>query len=178
MHIKNPIREDYILSDNGLKMRLAAGEISKMEAMSYLCLRQTHHDYEVSTSLEFTPENDNEAAGLVAYQNHDYSYRLLRTTRGIVVIKCEKNVHTTLAECAFSENTATLKITARAQSMNFYVNDALIFEGACGRMLTSDVAGGFVGTTLGIYATAHGADSQRYATFRNILYTGMPADTV
>ena len=49
-------------------------------------------------------------------------------------------------------------------------NFTTIVDKLDGRILSTDVAGGFVGNTLGIYATANGEESDTFAHFDYVEY--------
>jgi len=190
MHLRNPVQEDYVLSESGLRMRAAAGVIHGLNAVSYYCLRQQHMSFDVCIKMHFAP-TESEEAGIVVFQSHKYNYQFLLSLKNgeevLRVVKCENEALETLAEVslasAFSENKNVaicdkfiwLKISARGQLLSFsYSTDGKVFimahENAPAHILSTDVAGGFVGNTIGMYATANGAESQNFATFERLEY--------
>jgi len=175
MHLRNPIAEDYKF-DNGLNLRLNPNKITQVDnPVSYFALRQQHMCFEATTTVELMPQNENEAAGLVIFQNHKFNYHLLITQKAgkriVKVVKCEKEVETVLAEMECDTAVSTLKIAAKGQELSFYCCGKPVLEGADARMLSTDVAGGFVGNTIGMYATSGGVDAgDRFARFGEIAY--------
>ena len=70
-----------------------------------------------------------------------------------------------------------LRLDADGQDLSFSLSEGdgkytAIVEKLDGRILCTDAAGGFVGNTIGIYATANGKESQTFAAFDYIEYTG------
>ncbi|MNN70239.1 hypothetical protein D3C81_1860790 [compost metagenome] len=68
------------------------------------------------------------------------------------------------------ENRVYLKVEALGQSYSFYYATRpeaweTLLAGADGTLLSTDVAGGFTASIMGMYATAHGQRSANYADF-------------
>ena len=68
-----------------------------------------------------------------------------------------------------------LRLSQEGQDLTFsYSTDDKTFRTLAdhvdARMLSTDVAGGFVGTTIGIYATANGQASKTVADFDYFMY--------
>src|SRR5690606_30510271 len=106
---------------------------------------------------------DGEAAGLVLRQSDDYHYRFeLAMAGGMAVLRlierragAERPVADRPAEAG---GRIYLFVEARGQSYRFgygYAPEAwtMLAEGVDGTLLSTDVAGGFVGAYIGMYAT-------------------------
>ena len=76
-----------------------------------------------------------------------------------------------LAEQPINSSNITFKVQARGQNYNFYIAEEAnkwqaIAEAVNGRILSTNIAGGFVGTYIGMYASSNGASpSLAYADF-------------
>ncbi|MBQ7915837.1 MAG: glycoside hydrolase family 43 protein, partial [Firmicutes bacterium] len=70
-------------------------------------------------------------------------------------------------------DTVSLKVEAQFQDINFYGNGKLLAEHVDGRLLSKEIAGGFTGTILGLYASSNGSKSSNYADFKSIHYQGL-----
>ena len=183
LFLRNPVLADYKL-DKGLHLRLNKNPITQVdEPVSYAAVRQQHMDFECSTFMDFTPKNKNQCAGLVIFQNHKFNYQFVLTKKGktnvLQVIKCENSELTTLAEVECNDMPVCLRIAARGQSLSFYYchsnpceNCTPVYENADASMLSTDVAGGFVGTTIGVYANSDGKESKDFAQFDTLVYEG------
>ncbi len=128
---------------------------------SFLGRRQQHLGFEASTSLQ-TPEDDNVEAGMVAFQGEHYWYFLgLRRDGDAVVLFLQQaagSAPTILASTLLARADAVeLRITANAGAYSFAYRlpDGQwqwLLRDADGTLLSTDVAGGFVGVMVGPYA--------------------------
>jgi xylan 1,4-beta-xylosidase len=139
---------------------------------SFIGLRQQHGHAVASAAMAYLPAKAGDRAGLVAFQNDDFYYFLgLALADGTPVIEVERHAKlagtpttTVLAWAALSPaagGQVFLKIEARGGAYDFsYAYDparwlALVTQ-ADGTLLSTKVAGGFVGTYLGMYAYTDG----------------------
>ena len=82
---------DLERSKGNLRIQLRPVELWQKKNPSFIGRRQQHINCEVSAAVSFTPEFDNESAGIVAYQNEFYYYYLAKTlSRGKPVIQLIK----------------------------------------------------------------------------------------
>jgi xylan 1,4-beta-xylosidase len=136
---------------------------------SFLARRQQHMNFEASTALEL-PLRGGVAAGIGVFQNENYWYFLGAHRRaGQIQVFLEKDsgqgavtiASATLPLAQQEPPTAliTLKVTGQSRQYSFFYgtdNAAwhTLLQDDDGMFLSSDVAGGFVGTVLGPYARA------------------------
>jgi xylan 1,4-beta-xylosidase len=188
IYLRNPNFSNYSLTARKgfLRMNLAAERITDLVSPSYVGIRQTDMSYLLETKFDFIPENNQEEAGLVLLQSNRFHYRLVSmrkdTGRVIRVIRCCQGVEEVLAEKEYEDSaeekkTTWLRITAKLQDLEFsYSMDGInytgVISGVDGRILSTDVAGGFVGTTLGLYCSSNGIESRNYADFDWLEYQG------
>ncbi|MCL2387948.1 MAG: glycoside hydrolase family 43 protein [Defluviitaleaceae bacterium] len=179
MHLRNPITKDYKLESNGLKMRLNKNPITELADVSYLCIRQQHKSFHVQTQMLFTPATENENAGLVILQDHLHNYQFVLTKKNdetiLRIVKCKKDKTEIRIEKPVPNSEGIhLKISAHEQDLTFYYSlDGKTFTPILedtANFLNTDTAGGFVGNTMGLYATSNGEDSKNHATFTSIKY--------
>jgi len=126
--------------------------------------RQQHAWASASTAMRYRPEHDGVEAGLVAFHDEDNFYSMVVTrVDGRTLIQLKRANGGTPEVIAsrpieLPENdTVILKIDASGPIYSFYYafgQDPWIplIEDADGRVLSSRVAGGFVGTYFGMYA--------------------------
>ena len=135
---------------------------------SFIGRRQQHAWASASTAMQFMPTKPGDKAGLVAFQNDDFYYLLgVTLADGAPVIQLEQeagemtghepNILASAPLELAPEATVYLKIEARGDTYAFYYGYSPdewipLLEGADGTILSTNVAGGFVGTTLGLYA--------------------------
>jgi alpha-N-arabinofuranosidase len=180
MHLRNPVAKDYFF-ENGLNMRLNKNEISHQADVSYLCIRQQHMNFAAQTRMKFSPEK-NECAGLVILQNSKFNFqftlRAKENKKILRVTKCENGKTKILSETETDAAELFLQITARGQELSFLFSEhgynfVPVFENADARTLNPDTAGGFVGNTIGMYASSCGTPSKNIALFEEFGYVGM-----
>ena len=129
---------------------------------SFVARRQQHHYMTVTTAMRYTPLVDGDKAGLAAFHNSDHFYFLgVTRTGGGRAIRLEQRAGgatTVVAQASLepADSNVLLRIQARWGSYDFsYATkpDAwvLLKGDADGTILSTKVAGGFVGTMLGMY---------------------------
>lgn len=128
---------------------------------SFLARRQQHLAFEASTSLAVPRESATEA-GLAAFQNERYwlSYTVRRTKDGVMLSLDQRRGEQTtpLASTQLPSGTkqVTLKVSANAGSYGFAYDTGTgwrwLKQDVDGTVLSTDVAGGFIGATVGPYA--------------------------
>jgi alpha-N-arabinofuranosidase len=126
----------------------------------------------------------NEEAGLVLLQNSDFQYRFVHAlTDGGAVVRLVKRAageEEVLAEKPVSTEKLYMKAEAIEQEYSFYYATAAeawvsLLENADGRILSTDVAGGFVGAYIGMYASSNGRPSKNVADFDWFEYAALRA---
>lgn len=165
------------------------------ESPSFVGRRQQHMNFEACTKMEFNPQNEYETAGIALAQNDNHQFRLEYSIEDgekvIRLIKCisksnidfrtatfsYENIESKLAHKVFNSEVIYLKVIARGQDYNFYYGSSLnamelLAENIDGRILSSDVAGGFVGTYVGLFASSNGNISNNIADFDWFDYAG------
>ena len=165
-----------------LRLRLRPESLVDLANPSFVGRRQQHIDFAARMWLEFSPSNDHECAGLVLLQNSDFHFRFVLTRRGaetvVRLVKRERGVEETLAEQPFEAGRLGLKIEAYGQAYSFYAAAApeawrAVAESLDGRILSTTVAGGFVGTYIGMYASSNGLPSANHADYDWFEYIGL-----
>lgn len=184
MYLRNPIKENYSLTDKKgyLSIKCGRGLLSSTDAPDYVCVRQTDICFRFETAMEFQPASLNEQAGIAIFQSDNFNYQCLAGTDGktsvITVLKTEKGTTETIKTLTLDSLYSSLKLRLEAdgQDLSFQYstdgkNFSIIVEHLDGRILCTDIAGGFVGNTMGVYATANGEESKTFAAFDYVEYT-------
>jgi alpha-N-arabinofuranosidase len=128
---------------------------------AYLARRQQHLTFEASTALRL-PEQEGVAAGIAAFQGGDHWYFLgARRAGKSLQIFLEKKSGATMKQIASAKIDQVgnadlkLKVTGRGRDYSFYYDAGgwrPLLESDDGSILSTEVAGGFVGTTIGPHA--------------------------
>ena len=177
MALRNPQEGDCTLTERRgwLRLRAAEGRLDCLDApVSFRCVRQRHMSFDAETKMEFTPKADGDCAGLAVFQNHKYHYLLVYAredgANALKLLKRENGVTEVLASRGIDAPLLYLRISARGQDYGFHYAPepgayTALFEGADGRILSTDAAGGFVGTTVGLYAHGNGVGAADFDWF-------------
>ena len=134
-----------------------------------LLRRQTSFSYEASTRLIAHFDENEDAAGLVLFQNESFNYRLQIVLKGKIIVlqlvKTQAGQEEILVEEVMTGGRKvvpiTLRVVAEHQKLRFEYgpderNMMLLTENIDASILSTDVAGGFVGTVVGMFATSGG----------------------
>jgi alpha-N-arabinofuranosidase len=163
-----------------LRLRLRPERLSELTNSSFVGRRQQHINFRLETALEFMPAAGHECAGLALVQNEAFHFLFVvtRTSEPVIrLIRRAQGVETVLAEQPVQAGRIYLKVEACGQAYNFYVAEKLeawraVAENVDGRILSTSVAGGFVGACLAMYASSNGQPSANQADFDWFEYTG------
>ncbi len=185
MYLRNPVQENYSLTKKPGYLALKCSEdiLASTGNPSYVCVRQRDMSFCFEAVFDFSPASDSEQAGIAIFQCEGYNYQCLAGKEGnlpyITVLKTEKGTSETVVKKEIETGFApvTLRLTADGQDLSFSYsldgkNYSTLAEHLDGRILCTDAAGGFVGNTIGIYATSNGTASSTFAYFDSIEYTG------
>jgi xylan 1,4-beta-xylosidase len=149
-----------------LTMTPLAVNLAEKTNSSFLARRQQHQRFDASTAL-ILPKTGKVAAGMAAYQSEDYWYFLgsRRKGRDIEVFlekKGGKPAETIASTVVSGKGELKLKITGEERAYSFYYDAdgkgwRSLFENDDGSILSTEVAGGFVGAVVGMHARIEGA---------------------
>ncbi|MFN2137960.1 MAG: glycoside hydrolase family 43 protein, partial [Candidatus Promineifilaceae bacterium] len=152
---------------------------------SFVGRRQQHKNFLAQTALAFTPQSSNECAGLVLLQNNDFHFRFIVTQEDesfvLRLIRRTAGDEEILAQRTFSSGLVHLRVAAHEQDYGFYAATSPaewqpIAEAVDGRILSTPVAGGFVGCYIGMYASSNGQPSTNRAYFDSFDYRSLDED--
>jgi xylan 1,4-beta-xylosidase len=156
-----------------LRLRLRPQRLSEQTNPSFVGRRQQHIHFAAQAALEFTPQGANECAGLAVTQNNDFHFLLVVTQAAGKVVRLIKRAHgqeEILAEQPIDAGHVYLKVEAHEQSYGFYLATEPsewhpLAENVDGRILSTPIAGGFVGTWIAMYASSNGQQAANNADF-------------
>ncbi len=179
--LRTPREDFYSLTERPgfLRLRLRPQKLSEQTNPSFVGRRQQHIDFTAQTEFEFAPQSNNESAGLALLQNKDFYYLFVITRDTETVVRLIKRAHgndETLVTQPVSSSRHALKVSAHGQNYNFYFSKNNqwhpLAENIDGRILSTPVAGGFVGAYIGIYASSNGQPSTNHVDFDWFEYHG------
>ena len=156
-----------------LRLRLRPPRLSEPATPSFVGRRQQHMHFAAQAALDFTPQAEHECAGLALVQSSEFHFCLVVTHGARTVVRLIRRAHgveETLAEQPVDGGRLYLKVEGHGQAYSFYATNAPdawrpVAEAVDGRILSTPVAGGFVGAYLGLYASSNGQPSGNSADF-------------
>jgi xylan 1,4-beta-xylosidase len=158
-------RENFVsVTKNGLKINPFSTNIKAKAPVSALFQRQQHASFETMVSLDFKPKSEKDLAGITCYQSENFNYVFGITKKDkdfyIVLERTEKGTSTTISsEKILISKNIQLQVVANGDEYQFnYSLDGKDFNNLGGKVsgdiLSTDVAGGFTGSLIGLYATS------------------------
>lgn len=169
MMMRNPQSDWYRFENGALVLEPRPEGLGDFANPSYLGRRQQHANMEASMLVEFTPDRDGDRAGLAVVQNDEYWYLIsLSRLDGETAIRVERRAGpgdpadgVVLASQPLAvSGPVELRTTANGGRYDFSYREPgsgewiPVLENADGTILSTHVAGGFVGVTMGPYAHA------------------------
>lgn len=192
LYLRNPKPDNYSLDERKgyLRMKLAPERLTDLVSPSYVCIRQTGMSFIFEADMEFSSRTNSEEAGIVILQNQDYHYRFVMMSKDgravLRLIRCKAGKEEILKELIEPENidneghksSIQLRLSAVMQDLSFsYSYDSTVYHtlqsGVDARILSTDIAGGFVGNTLGLYCSSNGTESSNHADFDWVSYENL-----
>ncbi len=157
-------REDFIsTTKNGLTIKPFEVNVKAVAPVSALFQRQQHQRFTATTTLKFVPKSDKELAGITCYQSERFNYVFGITKKDkdfyILLQRTEKGQSVIVASEKIDVKTPVqLQVVARGDEYKFnYSVDGVNFTNlggpVSGDILSTNVAGGFTGSLIGLYAT-------------------------
>ena len=180
--LRNPYAKDWSLTERPGHLRLhgSAVTLNDIDSPAFVGRRQQHFECVVTAKMEFHPGAVNEEAGLTVLIDHEHHYEIARIgfkESSLVVLKRTVGGMMNLAGAEPVEGPVLLRITARPEEYLFSFAKAnrpdqwIELGRARTRYLSSEVAGGFTGVYIGMYATGNGRPCDAPADFDWFEYT-------
>ena len=161
MSLRAPIA-DMKVKDGRLILPLSSAVSTGTGTPSYLCRRIQHHQFDVQTQMFFTPRDSTEAAGLLIFKNEKHQYFLCRSEKGLELRqisgsdKCKVLAFSVLPDYV---ERVYLRAECKGTTYSFFyrlegsgVDDWTVIAENIDASFVSSKAGGFTGTTIGVYA--------------------------
>jgi xylan 1,4-beta-xylosidase len=164
-------REKFITtSKKGLQINPFDTNIKEMKPTSTLFYRQQHNSFSLTTTIEYKPKSEKDLAGVVALQNEGSNYVFGITMKDkdyyVVLQKNQKTrrdaaINSTIVASAKIDIKKPVQLQMKANGDEYVFSystngtDFVTVGGTVsGDILSTDVAGGFTGCLLGLYATS------------------------
>ena len=157
-----------------LRIHLLPQSITQLVSPAFIGRRQQDTSFEASCKMSFSPQSENETAGMVLFMNNDFHFRFERLIKNgknfLVITKRHAGVETVLHSEPCNKIDLELIVFANGQDYGFKVGFGdgqykTLLQNVDGRTLSRTNTGGFTGTYIGLYASSKGVPSTNYADF-------------
>ena len=172
----------YELKDSKLQINLRPQRVSELVNPSLIARRVEHHKFYTACAMQFNPTKSNEEAGMVIMQNDRFHYRLTivgkgDTSRELRLIQVKNGKEAILAHVPYRADNVILSIQGDGLKYAFYYGETnenmrALCEEMDATVCSTNVARGFIGPYVGMYASSNGEVSKRKATFSWFEYAG------
>ncbi|MCR5203493.1 MAG: glycoside hydrolase family 43 protein [Lachnospiraceae bacterium] len=177
LSLRNPAPDMYeLVEKKGLKLKCSKDLITSLGDVSFLGVRQDCHAFEIGCMINTENLCRGAAAGLIVFQNNMHNIRFEVSNWIGYIIVAHNGIEEKLETCALGNTAATIIIRVLGLKAFFFILTEKGPIPIAGNIdvshLSTEIAGGFVGCTCGIYA--HDYDKDRdidiHAGFRNFYY--------
>lgn len=158
-------REKFIsITKKGLQINPFEANIKELKPTSTLFYRQQHNAFAFSAALDYKPDSEKDLAGIVCLQNERFNYVFGVTKKGketFILLERTQNGQSEIIASAKIEIKKPFRLQVKATGDNYQFSYALngndfqnLGNEVSGDILSTNVAGGFTGALVGLYATA------------------------
>lgn len=173
--LRNPELSRYTLeAGKGLYLVPTSVTLKEQESPSYVGIRQQHHRFRMETALE---PAEGCRAGLALIQSNEYHLRLEVSAGKLQAILCRNGQDTVAGELALPAAEDGLRLYLQVEGLQAAVGYIAAGQEVpvAGRLdirsLSTEVAGGFVGCSAGIYAVTEEEKAEQRVLFSCLSYT-------
>jgi alpha-N-arabinofuranosidase len=158
-------REDFmIVSNNSVYIQPFDKNIKAVAPVSSLFQRQMHKTFTATTTIKYTPGSEKDLAGLVCYQSERFNYVFGITQKGsdyYLLLERTNRGRSEIVASTKIDVTKPIQLQIAADNDDFSFNYAVgggefksLGGVVSGDILSTNVAGGFTGNLIGLYATS------------------------
>lgn len=163
--LRTPATNHYSLTDvpGMLSLKCSDIKVSDKKTPAFIGRRLQHHKFECSVKMIFQPDNENEKAGMLLFKDETHYYFMsVGRKDGKKVISLlqsseqgDKNIASTALE--HDTNNIYMKVVSAGLTYDFYHSSdnktwKALAKNVNASYLSTATAGGFTGTTIGMYA--------------------------
>jgi len=162
--LRGPREEFITITKNGLQINPFETNIKEVKPTSTLFQRQQHSNFLFTTTLKYTPTSEKDLAGIVCLQSERFNYVFGITRKGnetyLLLERTNRGKSTIVASTKIDvKNPIRLQVKSTGDNYEFsYSINGIDFVNlggeVSGDILSTNVAGGFTGTFIGLYATS------------------------
>jgi alpha-N-arabinofuranosidase len=157
LYIRNPVTENYTLTPEKITLRGTDKRLSEAASPTFIGLRQKEFDADICVNMHLIPTAPlGGAGGLTIYMDEDHHFDLHaeKIPTGLCVLALQ-NIGTIkyslMKYVEVTSDSVELRITADRFNYSFYANGEYLGT-APSKYVSTEVAGGFTGVIIGLYA--------------------------
>lgn len=174
-HLREYNRECYRFTEEGVQLFGNHFTLNDTDAPAFLGVRQSEFD----TDLEVTLAGDAPEAGITFYLSEEHHYDLAvqceAGKRKLLLRLCVGDVKMVVKETVLpaEQTEVRLKVTSNGAEYHFSGKcgeEEIVMGTARTKYLSSEVAGGFTGTVMGMYAVNPEEKGKKAAEFKNLIW--------
>ena len=180
-----PLSGTYSLTDRPgyLRMFSNSNTLNDRAQCSLIGLRQTESDFEYVVNMEFNPTYPTSESGICIFQKDDYyiSCTIKKNKKKVylnVLLKQPKRgpVEMKTIRLKSYKKNIIFKITSKKDNYTYFysIDNGETFEKYLETSADKILCKGYTGAYLGVYITSNGNDTDDYADFDWVNYTGFP----
>lgn len=176
LQLRNPDPDAVkLVPGDGLHLTCRTKKMNEYANTTYLGIRQDAHAFEAGVSLDTSALFEGAKAGITLLQNNDYHLRLEYSGLRAYAILCKGAKEEVLASDFLAENQVSLvmQVVGTRASLHIGVGKEVkpLVTNIDISSLSTEVAGGFVGCTIGMYATdEYERETPAEAVFKALSY--------
>ena len=176
--LRTPYTKWYAIEKGALNLQLRPEILDSLVNPSYIARRIQHHKFEASTHLLFDAKNAKEQAGIAVYRNSTNHIQLVKEKNDLVLFATKKGKRQEMARVPFKGKEVFLKIEGdNIRSTFSYGTSESNYTTIGGvqdlTIVSDEVAGGFSGPYVGMYATSNGEKTKGIASFNWFEYKNL-----
>ncbi len=175
--LRTPYERWYHLEDGRLNIQCRPEVLDSLVNPSLIARRIEHHQFTATLKMFFSSEYKKDQAGMILYRRSTCHYQFLKQADELVIIKTLRGIKTEAARVPCPFENVILQARANGLDVNFYFgqneeNFKPVGDTQSMSVISFEVAEGFNGPYIGMYATSQGENSDAQASFDWFQYSG------
>jgi xylan 1,4-beta-xylosidase len=176
--LRTPYTQWYKIEKGNLNIQLRPEILDSLVNPSYIARRIQHHKFTASTAFSFKSKKANEIAGMSLYRSNTNHVTFTKQGNELVLIRSDKKGKTEIGRKTIKSDKLVLKVVGNNTKAAFYFgeneqNMSLFAENVAIDTLCDELALGFSGPYVGMYASSNGVASKNIASFDWFEYVGL-----
>lgn len=168
--LRTPYEKWYAIKDGALSIDLRPEVLDSLVNPSFIARRIQHHQFRATTKMEFSSNKSNEVAGISVYRNSTNHWQLVKQKKELVLLKTKKGQTTEVARVPYSSKDVVLQVEGDNIRVTFKYGPSkdalkLLAENEDLTVVADEVALGFSGPYVGMYASSKGEKSKKTVSF-------------